>query len=305
MTLEGLSLSPAEVREILIEMADGEDFLQVVPQFFCPEVVGHVDVKIGIMRCLVNRWDSPDGRDRINILLKGQPGCGKTVFIDHLRDHWGALFLSGNAKRSTLKGDGRRNDGGVRLFNKYHGGIVAHDEIEAFEDINTLRDVLEGGKYVDAIGGKHEEFEAQIRYVAAANDISKVPSPILSRFDLVYHFDMPSVDESIQITRRIIAGLRNHETTDEMIHTYINTAMNIDPAIRPKEMDDLEQKVKPFADYFCEIEEGRSGRWIRSILRIAKALARLKLKDEVTEVEIAEAIAMRVKSDEQLAIPFD
>jgi predicted ATPase with chaperone activity len=70
-------------------------------------------------------------------------------------------------------------------------------------------------------------------------------------------------------------------------------------------MDDLEQKVKPFADYFCEIEEGRSGRWIRSILRIAKALARLKLKDEVTEVEIAEAIAMRVKSDEQLAIPFD
>ena len=76
MTLEGLSLSPAEVREILIEMADGEDFLQVVPQFFCPEVVGHVDVKIGIMCCLVNRWDSPDGRARITILLHRQPGCG-------------------------------------------------------------------------------------------------------------------------------------------------------------------------------------------------------------------------------------
>ncbi len=305
MKLEGLNLTLADVRELLTEMADGDDFLQVVPQFFCPEVVGHVDVKIGIMCCLVNQWDSPDGRDRINILLKGQPGCGKTVFIDHLRDHWGALFLSGNAKKSALKGDGRRSDGGVRLFNKYHGGIVAHDEIEAFEDINTLRDVLEGGKYVDAVGGKHEEFDAQIRYVAAANDISKVPSPILSRFDLVYHFDMPTVDESVQIARRIIAGLKNHKTTDGMLHTYIATAMSIDPIVRPKELEDLELKVQPFADHFHTIDEGRSGRWIRSILRIAKALTRLKLRDEVTDAEIAEAIAMRVTSDEQLAIPFD
>ena len=300
-----MALEPTEIREILTEMADGEDFLRVVPEFFCPEVVGHTDVKLGILCCLANQWDSPDGRDRINILLKGQPGCGKTVFIDHLRDHWGALYLSGEAKKSSLQGDGRRNDGGTRLFAKYNGGIVVHDEIEAFSDINTLRDVLEGGRYVETVGGKYEEFEAQIRYVAAANDISKVPTPILSRFDLVYHFDMPSVNESIQIARRIIAGVKNRETTDEMLHIYIGAAMGLNPIVRPKDISDLEAKVQPLADHFTSIDEGRSGRWIRSIIRIAKALARLKLKDEVTGVEIAEAIEMRTTSDNELEIPFD
>lgn len=300
-----MTMSLDEVREILTEMAEGDDFIQVVPEFFCPEVVGHNDVKLGVMCCLVNQWDTPDGRDRINILLKGQPGCGKTIFIDHLRDRWGALYLSGDAKKSSLKGDGRRSDGGIRLFAKYNGGIVAHDEIEEFSDINTLRDIMENGRYVDAIGGKYEEFEAQIRYVAAANDISKVPKPILSRFDLVYHFDMPSVEDSIRIAQYLIAGVKNLETTDEMIDAYISTAMNIDPVIRPRDIDGLGAKVKPFADHFESVDEGKSGRWIKSILRIAKALARLKLKDEVTAVEIEEAIEMRTASDKQLEIPFD
>jgi len=63
--------------------------------------------------------------------------------------------------------------------------------------------------------------------------------------------------------------------------------------------------VKPFADHFESVDEGKSGRWIKSILRIAKALARLKLKDEVTAVEIEEAIEMKTASDKQLEIPFD
>ena len=298
MTLE-------EIREILTDVADGEDLLQVTVEFFCPEVVGYTDVKLGILCCLVNQWDSEDGRDRINVLLKGAPGCGKSVFIDHLRDNWGALYLSGDAKKSSLKGDGRRNDGGTRLFARYNGGIVAHDEIEAFSDINTLRDVLEGGRYVESVGGKYEEFKAQIRYVAAANDIANVPSPILSRFDLIYHFDQPTVDDSIRIARRLILGAKNRKTTDEMLHVYVSTAMAINPTIRPKDISELEKKVQPIANHFTSINEGRNGRWIRSVLRIAKALTRLKLKDEVTEVEIADAVRMKVDSDANLEIPVD
>jgi DNA replicative helicase MCM subunit Mcm2 (Cdc46/Mcm family) len=116
---------------------------------------------------------------------------------------------------------------------------------------------------------------------------------------------MPSVNESIQIARRIIAGVKNRETTDEMLHIYIGAAMGLNPIVRPKDISDLEAKVQPLADHFTSIDEGRSGRWIRSIIRIAKALARLKLKDEVTGVEIAEAIEMRTTSDNELEIPFD
>ncbi len=298
-------MTPGEIRDVLIKMAEGEDFAYIVPQFFCPEVVGHTDVKLGIMCCLVNQWDDPDGRNRINILLKGAPGCGKTVFIDHLRDNWGALYLSGDAKKSSLKGDGRRSDGGTRLFARQHGGIVAHDEIELFSDINTLRDVLESGRYVETVGGKYEEFDSQIRYVAAANDVSKVPSPILSRFDLVYHFDKPTVNESVQIARRMITGIRNPAEVDEMMQAYIGAAMGLNPSARPKEMSDLEKRVKPFVEHFEANDAGRSGRWIQSVLRIAKALARLKLQNEITEVEISEAITMKTTSDSELEVPFD
>lgn len=294
-----------EVRDVLVNMADGQDFVYIVPQFFCPEVVGHTNVKLGIMCCIVNQWDTPDGRDRINVLLKGAPGCGKTVFIDHLRDNWNALYLSGDAKKSSLKGDGRRTDGGTRLFARYHGGIVAHDEIEAFSDINTLRDVLESGRYVETVGGKYEEFESQIRYVAAANDVSKVPSPILSRFDLVYHFEQPSIDESVQIARRMIAGIRNPVEVDDMMRVYIGVAMGLNPTARPKELRDLDKKVQPFIEHFEAEDTGRSGRWIQSVLRIAKALTRLKLQDEITEVEIMEAIIMKTESDAELDVPFD
>ena len=182
---------------------------------------------------------------------------------------------------------------------------MAHDEIEAFSDINTLRDVLESGRYVETVGGKYEEFESQIRYVAAANDVSKVPSPILSRFDLVYHFEQPSIDESVQIARRMIAGIKNPDEVDNMMRVYIGVAMGLNPAARPKELRDLDKKVQPFIDHFEAEDTGRSGRWIQSVLRIAKALTRLKLQDEITEVEIMEAIIMKTESDAELNVPFD
>jgi len=103
-----LTMSLDEVREILTEMAEGDDFIQVVPEFFCPEVVGHSDVKLGVMCCLVNQWDTPDGRDRINILLKGQPGCGKTIFIDHPSRSMGRTLSLG--RREEIIPERRREE---------------------------------------------------------------------------------------------------------------------------------------------------------------------------------------------------
>ncbi len=290
-----------EIRNVFAEIADGETFYLVTPEFFCREVVGHADVKLGILLCLVNRFDpAPGERDRINVLLYGEPGCGKTVFIDHLRDWWGALYIAGDARKSALKGDGRRTDGGARLFARYHGGIVAHDEIEAFSDINTLRDVLESGRYTEVVSGRYKQFDAQIRYVAAANNISKIPAPILSRFDLVYRFDMPDPRESIQIARSLISGLNHRESINRVMQAYVALATQLSPKLQPETEDELNEKIKPFEHYFSRSSEGQSGRWISSVLRIAKGVARLKLADKITPDDISTAIQLKTASDRNL-----
>ena len=292
------------MKQNLLGLVPGDDLPTFMSPFICPDVIGHEDVKLGVLCCLASQWDTDDMRQRIHILMKGVKGTGKTMFINYLTRKWGALYLSGEAKRSSLKGDGRKDDGGVRLLTKYHGGIVCHDEIEGFKDIDTLRDVLEDGTYTDTRGGKHEVFPAQCRYVAAANDISKVSGPILSRFDLIYSFEVPTVDESIAIVRKKIAGINFPDTIDDTIRAYITVSRSIEPVLTAESEEELDAKTEPFVEYFQSIEEGRSGRWVDSVLRLATSLARLRLSDTITARDIQEALEMRLCSDAALEEPY-
>jgi DNA replicative helicase MCM subunit Mcm2 (Cdc46/Mcm family) len=293
-----------EMKQYLLDLVGGEDPPNFMTPFFCPEVIGHENVKLGLLCCLVTKWDDPEMRQRIHVLLKGVRGTGKSAFINHLTRRWGALYLSGEAKRSSLKGDGRKEDGGVRLLTKYHGGIVCHDEIEDFKDIDSLRDVLEDGVYTDTKGGRHEVFPAQCRYVAAANDISKVSAPILSRFDLVYGFQIPSIGESVAIVRKKISGLRYPPLTEETIKAYVTIAQSLAPVLTPSSREELDEKAQPFEEYFISIDEGRSGRWVESVLRIATTLAKLRLQDTITVRDIRDALEMKLQSDAMLEEPY-
>lgn len=275
------------------------DPFNCLPMVFCPEMVGRTDVKQGILCSLVNPLDTSVGqsrrrRERIHILLYGKVGTGKTIPLEYLSQYWEAVYISADPSAATLKGDARRTNKGVQIFSAYNGGIVCIDDIELMKDIDMMRDVMESGKYTIDKGGVHEDYDAQCRIIAASNNIDDISPAILSRFDLVYGFDTPTINESISIAKNLLdlddLGC-DIELNDDFIDSYIKVASQYIP-----KKEDRDQIVDIMSGTFRRIG-GKTGRWTSSVYRIARSVAKIRMKP-MGPVEVIEALNMKCRSDE-------
>jgi len=263
-------------------------------------ISGYPDVKLSLMCLLANPWDSAGSRERIHILLYGKPGCGKTALMEPLEAHWNALYLSMDPSGASLKGDGRREDHGVKILNQYDGGIICVDDIECMKDINVFRDVMEKGQYTMTKNGTHSEYDAHCRIIAATNAIEKVPKPIISRFDLIHKFDAPTVDQSMDILRSMLKKADDQVDPWGFLQYYYYLVHKHEPQITAE--SEIQDIFKQFFDAYGQPliksseKEGKEGRWIAGVLRIAKALARLQLTD-IGPYQISQSLEMKHKSD--------
>lgn len=273
-------------------IAECDDPLEHLICMIAPEVTNNYEVKLGIILVLASAIDEkPTSRDRIHLLMHGEPGTAKSMFLDYLREEWGSCYISCDPTAASLKGDVRRRDMGSMIFSTYDGGIIAIDDIELMKDINTLRDVMEFGKYTITKGGKHKEFNARCRIVGATNDLCSLPRPILSRFDLVYPFEVPTIDESMEIVSSILCrGLEAHQVRS-FLKLYLGAISEYQPGIGNKQ-----EITDTFNQHFRKAKKGKTGRWISSVWRIAKALARIRMKD-VESREIQQALEIKMVSD--------
>lgn len=270
-------------------------FLPWISKLLFPDVSGYDDVKIALLCLLANQWDGKH-RERIHILLYGKPGCGKTVLMEPLEKTWDALYLSTDPSGASLKGDGRKDDGGIKMANQYDGGIITIDDIELMKDMNILRDIMEAGRYTITKGGVHAEYDAQCRIVAATNDIKKMPRPIVSRFDLVFYFDYPTIQQSLDILHNLLKEDETDVDNEPYLKLYMYLVQTHEPIVTDKEK--IEQLVKDDLEkHGIEKDEGKEGRWIAGVLRLAKAYARIRLTNLGPE-EVKWALAMKRKSDE-------
>jgi len=257
-----------------------KDALEHFSQYVCPELYGYDDVKKAILLMLVSDDDHPNIRGRIHIGLVGEPGTGKTVFMEYLEREHNAVYLTQDTTISTLKGDARRKDYGVQIFRRANNGIVCFDEIELMEDRETLRDVMEKGEVIYAKGGDIERYEAKVRVVVGSNSFKKLSPALQDRLDFIFQFEMPTKDESKKIARKIVKILmgENYMKEAEILREYICWAKRFKPVIQE------EEKIgEVFDQYFDWIGEGRSGRFITKVMRIATAHAKLSHKDVTAE----------------------
>lgn len=266
-----------------------------------PGVSGYTDVKIGMMCMLVNQWDNT-ARDRIHILLYGKPGTGKTILMEPLEKNHGALYISMDASAASLRGDGRKDDHGAKIFNECDGEIICIDDIEKMKDMDVLRDVMETGRYTVTKGGEHVEYDGHCRIVAATNDLSKMPIPIRSRFDLIYLYNFPTLKQSMDIVHRMLHQQENAIDYRPLISHYIHLAQTFEPEVNNKEeIEGLFQDYFEKHGYPTEGGEpgGKEGRWIASVFRIAKGKARIQLAD-IDPSDVAAALQMKHASDKVL-----
>lgn len=274
-----------------------------LPMVFCPEMVGRTDVKQGLLCSLVNPLDTNIGksrrrRERIHILLYGTVGTGKTIPLEYLSQSWGAIYISADPSAATLKGDARRANRGVQIFSSYNGGIVCIDDIELMKDIDLMRDVMESGKYTMDKGGIHEEYEAQCRIIAATNDIENISPAILSRFDLIYDFDIPGIYESISIAKNLL-DIDESDLDIELNYDFVESYIEIASRYTPRK-ENKEEIIEIMSSTFNRIG-GRSGRWIASVYRISRAIAKMRMKS-VGPAEVIEALNMKCRSDEVIRL---
>ena len=269
-----------------------------LPMVFCPEMVGRTDVKQGLLCSLVNPLDTNIGksrrrRERIHILLYGTAGTGKTIPLEYLSQSWGAIYISADPSAATLKGDARRANRGVQIFSAYNGGIVCIDDIELMKDVDLMRDVMESGRYTIDKGGVHEDYDAQCRVIAATNDIDNLSPAILSRFDLVYDFDLPNIDESISIAKNLL-DIDEMDCDIELNYDFIDSYVKIASHYVPHK-EKKEEIMEVMSQTFNAVG-GRSGRWIASVYRIARAIAKIRMKP-MGPTEVMEALNMKCRSD--------
>lgn len=288
-----------ELEQELRALIQEPNTINEIADILFPGVSGYPEVKLGLMCLMANQWDAQDSRERIHVLLYGKPGTGKTALMSPLEENWGAKYISMDPSAASLKSDARRKDKGAQIFNKCDGGIVCIDDFELMSDKNTLRDIMEKGKYTDTKGGVDEEYNSHCRILAASNDLHKIPAPIISRFDLIFKFIHPNIHQSMDIVRQILNGGSDKPDSLPMLQHYIYLVQIHEP--KTVQRNEIEMQ---FEDYFKKYgipteegeEGGKEGRWINSIMRIAKALARLHLSDLGPE-EVKCALAMKHKSD--------
>lgn len=289
-TADELATAKAYIESII----KNENPLDIIPRLICPTIIGNEDAKAALTCMLASQFDAPASRQRVHLLFHGIAGTAKTGLIDWLVDSWNALYISMEASNATLKGDARRKDDGVKLLNAYDLGIVCMDDFELFPKKDTLRDVMEKGYYTQAKGGRYRNLPARVRLLAACNDTSGLSDAIKSRFDITCYFDVPDIEESVEIAKAMAANRENAGATDEIIRVYMALANEHIPTF-----DDPERLGSVFERHFKREGAGKTGRWIGSVYRISSAIARLRFGD-VTEQEVKWALEIKRKSDNAL-----
>lgn len=263
------------------EIIAGNNPLECFSKLICPEIAGNENVKKAILLMLVSKDSLPRIRHRIHIGLVGLPGTGKTVFMEYLEREHGAFYFTADTKTSTLKGDARRRDYGVQVLKMADEGIVCFDELELMEDKETLRDAMEKGEVIYSKGGKIERYSAKVRTIIGSNEFKKLSLALVDRLDFTFRFTMPSRDEAKEIARKVVSIYAGRAYVEErqVLNEYLEWVRDFEPKITADE----EVKINEiFESYFDMLGEGRSGRWVAKVMRIAIAHAKLYKRDVLT-----------------------
>jgi|GEM_PF-1355498 len=282
------------IEEKLKKFENISDPLEHFSKVLFPEIVGDYDrIRKAILTMLVSKYDHPNARLRLHILLYGPPGTAKTTILLWLKHYLNCYFISSCASAVGLKGDASNGEltPGVLAMNDLR--VLLIDELDKFKKDDTLAllESMEEGFYTITKGKFRESFHARVRIVATANDISKFSDALLDRFDFKFEIKYPSPNERKIIADNIVDTFLNDQSTQTNI-TELKEYIRICQKHRPdiKDRNKIKEVIREYIDLTnCE----KSVRDLElSILRIAYNIARLRL-DDMNAVDVVEAIRLK------------
>ncbi|XP_071656344.1 DNA replication licensing factor MCM7 isoform X3 [Patagioenas fasciata] len=330
---EGGELSEEELRQIT-----EEDFYEKLAGSIAPELYGLEDVKKALLLLLVGGVErSPRGmriRGNINVCLLGDPGVAKSqllCYIDRLaprsqyttgRGSSGA-GLTAAVLRDPATGELALEGGALVLADR---GVCCIDEFDKLPEGErvAIHEAMEQQSVSVAKAGVLATLGARCAVLAAANPArgrydprrslehnAQLPPALLSRFDLLWVLpDRPDRDNDLRLAQHITYVHQHNRQPPgaarpldmRLMRRYIATCRRRQPLVPPALAEYL---TAAYVELRREGAPGGGGtftsaRTLLSLLRLATALARLRLGDEVEKEDVNEAMRLMEMSRDSL-----
>ena len=336
---EELELSE-EDEERILELSKDPHIHDKIINSTAPSIKGHRDVKEAIALQLFGGTvqqleDGTRLRGDLHILIVGDPGIGKSQILKYVSKLAPrSVYTSGKgtsgagltaaAVRDEL-GGWSLEAGALVLGDQ---GNVCVDELDKMrsEDRSALHEALEQQTVSIAKAGimatlntrcsvlaaANPKFGTFDRYKTLANQID-LPSPILSRFDLIFVIeDKPDVEKDRELAQHILKT-----------HQYSNIAYDIEPELLRKYIAYARKNIHPvltdeankvLEEFYVSVrtggvEEGTpvpiTPRQLEATIRLAEASAKLQLKNEVEASDAHRAISLQRRCLEKIGMDPD
>ena len=297
----------AEEREIRVE-ATQETFVKKLIDSYAPHIYGMEDVKLSCILQLVGGVDSKKRAD-INILLVGDPSMAKSELLKYGNMvTQKSIYTSGKGTTSAgltigmvklADGTMIAQAGVLPLCNNGYAYIDEFDKMNK-DDRTAMHEAMEQQTVSIAKAGVNLTLDAKTSILAAANpkfgnyddslalmDNINIPSPLLSRFDLIWLIkDKVSQIEDKQKADHILDGFTNKEVdktcrfTERELTAFVNLAKKEEPVLDKNVRDEIiaiYQKLRQASNTQFTV----GIRQLEALIRLSMAHAKLKFKPVV------------------------
>ena len=327
-------------QEELDEIHSSENIYERLAASIAPEIYGHDDVKKALLLLLVGGSDSKVAgmkiRGNVNICLMGDPGVAKSQLLSYIdrispRSQYttgrgsSGVGLTAAVLKDPLTGEMVLEGGALVLADR---GVCCIDEFDKLLEVDrvAIHEVMEQQTVSIAKAGILTTLNARVSILAAANpafgrynpkrtleENIQLPAALLSRFDLLWLIqDKADRENDIRLAKHV-AYVHQHNANPprqfepldmKLIRKYVALCKNHTPVIPPALSNYIASAYVAIRRDSRGAKDSTytSARIVLAICRLATALARLRLLDEVDKMDVDEALRLLESSRESLAV---
>ena len=285
-----LTFSEERIKEFFKFASSGE-FLDNLSELLCPHILGLNTVKLSSLLTILSLDDLGNFKNRLNILLIGEAGTGKSQIIKWCYEKLWGVFSDTNTKKAGFRGGAMGYQYKEGLLQKANNSIIFIDELDKFDpqDLDVLLSAFSYGKVFINLDKVNKETNTFVRCIATCNNEKRLKQELIDRFDLVLNVKNLTEEEREKIIyKKANEWNRSSAIIDSsFIIDYIKYASKFPTKIQ-EDREELSTLI--IEEFSCGQLKNKSIRKIESVFRIALAIGRLKLKQTVGVDEVKQAL---------------